>query len=122
MPKAAQRDPVPGSGWTVYDGARTAFVDVAPVPMAPPRRGAAATARRLLDAGEQAVFVDQSGRRRRLLRWCAALVSMACVGFAVLLTLSVADGTSTAPSTTIPASAPARLASTGTPAAGAVAR
>src|SRR5438876_124535 len=53
-----------------------------------------------------AIFVDRSGRRRRLLLWCGAFLAVACLGFATLLGLSMVAGNQTAPGMSIPIDGP----------------
>ncbi|MBB1246952.1 hypothetical protein GL263_25895, partial [Streptomyces durbertensis] len=48
-------------------------------------------------AGEEPVFVDGSGRRRRTLRRVGWVLGLACAGYAVVLVFSLAGGNSHAP-------------------------
>lgn len=100
---------------------RTSLLDVLP-PVAVPRRSAtiwAADGQEGAPSGA-AIFVDHSGRRRRMLHVCGLLVALGCVGFAVLLSLTVVDGTLTAPATSLPfvgiSKAPVATATARTPA------
>ncbi|MBB1256801.1 translation initiation factor IF-2, partial [Streptomyces sp. OF3] len=47
--------------------------------------------------GEEPVFVDGSGRRRRTLRRIGWALGLACAGYAVVLVFSLAGGNSNAP-------------------------
>lgn len=100
-------------GWTVTTGHRATFIEVAPVPAVQRRHTGTslygAENQRLVQSDGEAVFVDISGRRGLALRLLGLLVAAGCIGFAAVLWFSVVDGTTTAPTTTIPASiAPSR--------------
>ncbi len=84
--------------WTADLGDSTTLIDFEPGSFAVRRSATVwATGAGIGDPAGGAVFVDQSGRRRRLVRWCGGLVAFVCVAFAVLLGVTVFDGMSAAP-------------------------